>query len=213
MRTKQTRGLVKLDLHTSHAYCPVSEFLSLKASIYSASSLPIRIASYVVGKPLWWALEQIGIVGEEGILGTSSRDHHRGTAWHGDYVVVSLLEKAAAAVLELHRVNMAGPADALYSLDTFKSTFGSVLGHDATKPLSDQDAKLLLRFLERDRRLVVYDREVRDSNVSTRFLEADKPLGDQVRRRIRYGRGAAGNPRGSWHSRIVDCGSTHAKPD
>ena len=135
--------------------------MSLKASIYSTHSLPVRIASYVVGKPLWWALEQMGIVGEEGLLSSQSgRDHHKGTAWHGDYVIVSLVVKAAEAILDTQRERMGGPADRLYSLESFRRTFATALGSPEGAVMEEQDAKVLLRFLERDRGLLVYDKEV-----------------------------------------------------
>ncbi|KAJ3524539.1 hypothetical protein NMY22_g10955 [Coprinellus aureogranulatus] len=60
--THERLAPVKSDLHNaSHSIYPLSEFLSLKSSIYATSSLPVRVASYLVGKPLWWSLEQIGI--------------------------------------------------------------------------------------------------------------------------------------------------------
>jgi charged multivesicular body protein 7 len=103
----------------------------------------------------------MGIVGEEGLLSSQSgRDHHKGTAWHGDYVIVSLVVKAAEAILESQRERMGGPADRLYSLDSFRRTFAAALGGTEGVAMEEQDAKVLLKFLERDRGLLVYDKEV-----------------------------------------------------
>ncbi|KAJ7632803.1 Snf7-domain-containing protein [Roridomyces roridus] len=129
-----------------------SEFLDFKESIYNPGWLPGRIAAYVVGKPLWWALEQLGIVGEEGFISTAQDD--KGTTWWGDYVVVPLLEAATDKVL----AKQLRQPDALYSLESFKLEFSSALsGFDA---LPDREARLLLRFLERDRRAVIVQQDI-----------------------------------------------------
>ncbi|KAF8212030.1 Snf7-domain-containing protein [Mycena galopus ATCC 62051] len=129
-----------------------SDFLSSKESIYDSGWLPGRIAAYVVGKPLWWALEQLGVVGEEGIINTSATND---TAWWGDYVVISLVEAAAHDVMVKQSVKGNGPGDALYNFESFKREF-------STDPhaLTDGDAKILIKFLERDRRAVVVNKDV-----------------------------------------------------
>ncbi|KAF6763991.1 hypothetical protein DFP72DRAFT_956150 [Ephemerocybe angulata] len=165
-------GAVLSELHASHSFYPLAEFTSLKSSIYSTHSLPIRIASYVVGKPLWWALEQMGIVGEEGILGSSTRDH-KGTAWHGDYVIIALAAKAAETIQEMQRDIVAGPADSLYSFESFRKTFGVSLDTSGA-PLSELDAKVLLKFMERDRGVLVYDNDV------IKFVDEDAPAEDRI---------------------------------
>jgi len=68
------------------------------------------------------------------------------------------VEKAADKLLDKQRKRVAGAADRLYSLDGFKNEFGSVLGTDT--PLSDKDAMILLKFLERDRKVLVYDKDM-----------------------------------------------------
>ena len=94
----------------------------------------------------------MGIVGEEGLLSSQSgRDHHKGTAWHGDYVITSLVVKAAEAILESQRERMGGPADRLYSFDSFRRTFATALGRSDGVAIEEQDARVLLKFLERDR--------------------------------------------------------------
>ncbi|PPQ63058.1 hypothetical protein CVT24_005913 [Panaeolus cyanescens] len=138
-------------------------YLNAKTSIYDPGWLPGRIASYVVGKPLWWALEQMGIVGEDGILGGSGstyRSQQTDRAWWGDYVFVALLEKAADRVMEIQDRRLAGPGEALYTVDTFREVFAQAVGGDVAGSLSDTDAKVLLKYLERERGVIVVEKEV-----------------------------------------------------
>lgn len=128
--------------------------MTSKASIYDPGWLPSRIVSYLVGRPLWWALEQTGIVGDEG---TQSRNE---TNWWGEYVVVELVEKAADGVLSLQQERMRGSADALYTWDDFRRTFSSVFG-SSNEPLNEIDARVILKYLERERQQVVLSNEVR----------------------------------------------------
>lgn len=74
---------------------------------------------------------------------------------------MSLLEKAADRVMEIQDGRMAGPGTALYSLDTFREVFGSVVGGDVPSPLSETDAKVLLKYLERERGVAVVEKGVR----------------------------------------------------
>jgi charged multivesicular body protein 7 len=138
--------------------------MSRTTSLYASKSLPIRIASFVVGKPLWWALEQAGIVGEEGVFGSSSRAINQGTSWYGDYVLLPLVEAAGDAVIEVQAATSGTPADALYSWSSFSKAFSSAVieAHaDAARGrLQEDDMKVLLKYLERDRGVLVYDDDV-----------------------------------------------------
>jgi charged multivesicular body protein 7 len=64
----------------------VATFQASTQSIYHPGSLPIRVASYLVGRPLWWALEQLSIVGD------GESEEKRWKKMQGDYVVMPLLE-------------------------------------------------------------------------------------------------------------------------
>jgi charged multivesicular body protein 7 len=151
----------KSELRTTHTAIALPEFLSSKASIYDPGWLPARIVSYVVGKPLWWALEQMGIIGEEGLLGSSSRGHHhKDSSWWGAYVLVHLVEAAADDVLERQNELQVTAGDALYTLDSFRSTFGGVGAGGASEALRELDAQVLIKYLERDRGVLVVDKEV-----------------------------------------------------
>ena len=128
--------------------------------------MPTRIAAYVVGKPLWWTLEQLGIVGEDGLLspGHKSRASYDNKAWWGKYLIVSLVERAADSVIDRQHSKATCAADNLYSLEGFKTEFGTVLGQNS---LDDDDALVMLKFLERDLGAVVMDHEVISMNYHT----------------------------------------------
>ena len=153
--------LEKSELRSTKSIISLSDFMNAKVSIYDPGWLPARIAAYVVGKPLWWALEQMGVVGEEGFLSPGTRQHHhKDTTWWGDYVMISIVERAADAVTESQEAKCASPGDALYTMESFRKTFGGVAGGDEDVPLRELDAKTLLKYLERDRQVVVVDKEV-----------------------------------------------------
>ncbi|KAF7323139.1 hypothetical protein HMN09_00094200 [Mycena chlorophos] len=137
---------VLAELRTRKSVFTQSEFLASTQSVYNPGWLPGRIAAYVVGKPLWWALEQLGVVGED--TSSSSRDN----SWWGEYVFLSLVEQAADAVLAQQAENVGAPADALYSHEGFKKTF--------VPNMSEADMKILLKFLQRDRGAIVVDGDV-----------------------------------------------------
>lgn len=140
------------------SYSPLQQFLTSPQSIYDPGWLPYRIASFVVGKPLWWALQQLSIVGSDDALG-SEGERERWKKVKGDYVVVGLLERAAEAV-QAKQEEEAGLslADSLYSFDGFKRQFSRVALDGVT--LSDLDLRVLLRFLERDKHAIVRQGDV-----------------------------------------------------
>ncbi|KAG6814537.1 hypothetical protein H0H92_000064 [Tricholoma furcatifolium] len=149
---------VVAELQSNRQLIKRNEFLSAQKSIYDPGWLPARIAAFVVGKPLWWALEQMGVVGEEGFFNSSGGGNQKDTTWWGDYVFLALVEKAADEILTKQAMKVGSPGDRLYSLDMFRSEFGSVIG--TNEALSEGDAMVLLKFLERDRRVIVYNKGV-----------------------------------------------------
>lgn len=177
-------GAVIPELITSKSLIPLSTFLTSTQSIYDPGWLPTRLAWYMVGKPLSWALERAGVIGEDGMItsltqtlsgaltlggsrGESDRKH---MAWYGEYVVVGLVEKAAGEVEKIQEGKEGeGVAGALYTLQGFRKTFGCVagLGHnehqyefEEEEMLSEQDALVLLKFLQRERKVVLMDNDV-----------------------------------------------------
>lgn len=158
MRGSLNTAPVKAELHESKAYFPLQHFLTSPHSIYDPGWLPYRIASYVVGKPLWWALQQLSIVDSEH-AGGHGGDAERWKKVKGDYVVLSLLEKAADIVLQRQQTKSGlSLADSLYNLESFKKEFA----HDSVDgvTLSDADMRALLKYLERDKKAVNIDQDV-----------------------------------------------------
>ncbi|KAI9455003.1 Snf7-domain-containing protein [Lactarius psammicola] len=146
-------GTVITELVNSRTAVPLQQFLSASKSIYDPGWLPYRVAAFVVGKPLWWALQQLNVLGSE--------DESEAERWKhtkGDYVLIEVLEHAADSVLASQRARDVSLADTLYSFDSFRATFAASALPGVT--LSDKDLRVLLKFLERDRRAVVTEREV-----------------------------------------------------
>ncbi|TDL21517.1 hypothetical protein BD410DRAFT_829025 [Rickenella mellea] len=149
----------KTELISQSALIPLESFLNASSSIYDSASLPYRIASYVITKPLSWALQQLNIINPDGEGGGSTSEQLQSVK--GSYVVVRNLEHAADAVQEMQRKKAGvSPADELYSFESFKKLFGvnGVVFPDVS--LSDTDLKVLLKFLSRDRKVIVTDKEV-----------------------------------------------------
>ncbi|KAL1757172.1 Snf7-domain-containing protein [Schizophyllum commune] len=152
-------GEVITNLVANRTLIPLSTFLSSTQSIYPSSSWipsPTTVATYVVGKPLWWAMEQLGIVGEDSLVQSiTSRVSGSATqSWYGDYVFLSLLEKAAAAILEEEKGD--GASDGLYSVLGFRRRFGEVVGGEG-QLIGERDAEIILKFMQRDKGVLVAD--------------------------------------------------------
>ncbi|KZV73405.1 hypothetical protein PENSPDRAFT_574635 [Peniophora sp. CONT] len=147
-------GTVITELATAKHILPLTQFMNSAQSIYEPGWLPYRIASYVIGKPLWWALSQAGVVSS----GDDESDSVRWKKVKGDYVVLALLEQAADAVTARQTDAGVNLADALYDFASFRSTFAEHALPDVT--LSDADLRVLLKFLQRDRKVLVSDKEV-----------------------------------------------------
>ena len=71
------------------------------------------------------------------------------------------MKKAANVVVERLRERLTpSPADALYDFDSFKKLFGGASDVFDDVALSDLDLKVLIKFLTRDQKAVVVDRNV-----------------------------------------------------
>ena len=102
-------------------------------------------------------------MGEDGILPSGSGGAgDKDTGWWGEYVVLALVEKAADGVVARQRGKGGGAGDGLFSFEGFRRGFGTVLedGDGEGAVLGERDAKVLVRYLERDRRVIVVDKEV-----------------------------------------------------
>ncbi|CAE6535843.1 unnamed protein product [Rhizoctonia solani] len=134
----------------SAPFIPLKRFLELPGSVYlPESGLAYRAASALVGRSLWWALQQTGLVGDDVIRET----------W-GDFVILPNVEAAAKKVIDIQRAKGGiGPASALYNFASFRQTFGSLAAQYSGATLSETDARVLVKHLERDRGCVVVDRQ------------------------------------------------------
>jgi len=143
----------------------LTQFLTDTKSVYDPGWLPYRIASYVIGKPLWWALQQLNVVNPEEYVGGHAGDSERWRKIKGDYVVLSLVERAADGVLRKQEAKTGiSLADSLYKFDSFKKEFAADALPGAT--LSEQDLRVVLKFLERDKTAIVVEGE------AIKFLDA-----------------------------------------
>lgn len=124
-------------------------------SVYDPGWLPYRIVSYVIGKPLWWALEQLELVQAED-------EYSESETWKrvaGQYVVLGLVERATDAVLRIREAGGAiGAANGLFTFEGFRKEFGGMV--NVGNILSEADIQVLVKFMERDRKLIVVDNQV-----------------------------------------------------
>ena len=147
---------VKSELQDEKVYIPLNQFLTATQSLYDPGWLPYRIASFVIGKPIWWALQHVGVVVSDEVI---ESDTQRWKRVKGDYVLRDLVESAAPGVLAHQRTKETGAlADRLYTVESFKREFSGVALPDII--LSDLDVKVLLKHLERDMKVVVVDGKV-----------------------------------------------------
>ncbi|KAF9246142.1 Snf7-domain-containing protein [Melanogaster broomeanus] len=145
-------GSTIAEIRRGNGLIPLSQFLTSPQSVHDPGWLPYRVASFFVGKPLWWAMEQLDIV-------RSEDSYSEAEMWkriEGEYVLLKLVERAADAV----ESSCGGMclADRLYTVASFRKEFGSKALPGVS--LSETDTKVLLRYLERDRNVIVQDQEV-----------------------------------------------------
>ncbi|KAJ3542861.1 hypothetical protein NMY22_g3353 [Coprinellus aureogranulatus] len=185
-------GTIFHELKSSRSVYLQSDFMRRQTSINSGSTphLLVRLINSVLGNPLWWMIAQLGLVDEEGVFTRREVSYaalNRGIAWHGEYVVMSLLEKAADTIVDMQLSLSKSPADALYSYAEFRATFACALPGvdchcDRKLKLARVDSQLLLKFLERDRGLVLYDavegfiKFIADSRSDRTFTPIDRAI-------------------------------------
>ncbi|KAG9318852.1 Snf7-domain-containing protein, partial [Chiua virens] len=140
------------ELQRTRAFVPLTQFLTSQQNVYDSGWLPYRIASLLVGKPLWWAMEQLDIVRSE----DAYSEAEMWKRMEGEYVLLRVVERAADAV----DVSLGGLclADRLYTVTSFRKEFGSKVLPGVS--LSETDTRVLVRYLERDRRVLVQDKDV-----------------------------------------------------
>ncbi|KIO28038.1 hypothetical protein M407DRAFT_72413 [Tulasnella calospora MUT 4182] len=146
-------GAVLEELATNKTLIALPTFLKSAVSIHYQPSLAYRVASFVVGRPLWWALSQLPFVGDDGSSLTSEQ---RWANYKGDYVVLSILKQAADAIIARQKSKPPGFTESLYTRQSFQAEFESVALKGAT--LSQLDVDVVLKYLERDARVVIVEK-------------------------------------------------------
>ncbi|KAG2041616.1 Snf7-domain-containing protein [Suillus americanus] len=147
-------GTTIAEMRRSNDLILLSQFLTSQQSVYDLGWLPYRIASFVVGKPLWWAMEQLDIV-------RSEDSYTEAETWkkiEGDYVMLGLVVQAADTLETLRDGTGLSPADNLYTFEDFRREFGAKVLPGVV--LSEIDIKVLIKFLERERRVVVQNGDI-----------------------------------------------------
>ena len=157
MSSRPSSLQAKTELVNSRDAVPLQQFLTMLQSVHHPGWLPYRVAAFVVGKPLQWALHQLNLNSVD-----DESDTERWNRIKGEYVLVGVTERAADAVLALQRARGVSLADTLYSFDSFRATFAASALPGVT--LSDKDLRVLVKLLERDRRVVITEKEVRRSD-------------------------------------------------
>lgn len=170
---------MKSELRSGHPprIIPLKQFMTSTVSIYHTDSLMWRAASYVVGKPLWWALDQLSL---------ASEPNEKAPKWSkltGDYIFVETLEvslptvplsiatdlsssqDAANTIINNWResaLSIGSLSESLHSLETLSAQFASVslTGKTGVRKLSREDMEVVVKYLSRDKQLVMVEKEV-----------------------------------------------------
>ncbi|KAG2158232.1 Snf7-domain-containing protein [Suillus bovinus] len=142
-------GTTIAEMRRNNDIIPLSQFLTSQQSVYDPGWLPYRLASFVVGKPLWWAMEQLDIVRSE----DSYTEAEMWKKIEGDYVMLGLVVQAADTLESMRNGAGLSPADNLYTFEDFRREFGDKILPNVV--LSEIDTKVLIKFLERERRMLV----------------------------------------------------------
>ncbi|KAL7412628.1 hypothetical protein BDY24DRAFT_341439 [Mrakia frigida] len=150
-------GSVVNEMVSDQSLLPLSSFLSSTASIFSVPSIPFRIASTLIVSPLWWGLQQLNIVASDEYVQSSTAS--RWSKAQGKYVVKSTLEKAASNIIShFQTLPHSSITDMLFSTTSFRSTFASKALPGVS--LSNNEIDVVLKFLERDRKVLLREGHV-----------------------------------------------------
>lgn len=109
-------------------------------------------AQSLLARPLAWALAALGLSDD---TQDSDLDDQLWHSHRGDWVVYANLDKATDALLARHLSATLSPLDALHSRDSLRRLLPAL-------SLSDTDMTVLLKHLERDRKLAILDKGVRN---------------------------------------------------
>ncbi|KAH8923932.1 hypothetical protein BT69DRAFT_1333411 [Atractiella rhizophila] len=160
--TPSALGEVVRSMARSRVVIPLPVFNStpslstLLPSTSATRSISSTLLSTLVAGPLSWAFSQLNpFASEDDSFTYDDEDVFR--QCKGSYVIVSNLEKTAkivcAKLAELAGLNV---TERLFTREEWKKKFGIVDG----KELSQRDLEVLMKYLQRDQRVLVMDRGV-----------------------------------------------------
>jgi charged multivesicular body protein 7 len=125
---------------------PVKEFLATERSIYSKSWVP---SPWTV---LQWGLRQIGLAGTGNYEGSSGARKLKTSS----FVLVEALEEVAVQVLAVREKGAQSLTDRIVSREEFSQNLATMRG----ARVSEEDVRILLRYLERDKQALSYNDKV-----------------------------------------------------
>ena len=125
---------------------PAKDFLSTDRSIYHKSWVP---SPWTV---LQWGLQQIGLAGTESYEGTVGARKLKTAA----FVLVEALEKVGAQILAAREKAGQSLTDRILSREAFAQDLAALRGTH----VPEEDLRLLLRYLERDKQALSSDDKV-----------------------------------------------------
>ncbi|KAF9520485.1 hypothetical protein BS47DRAFT_1387120 [Hydnum rufescens UP504] len=174
------------DLKATRDFIPLDDFLSSSSSVHATYPLPYRVASLVLGRPLWWALEQLNIVGESENPGSYDS---RWALSQGSYVVLDVLEVAAEAIIKAQLgTGSLSLSESTHNLSSFRTKFAPIILPRAPESLTDLDIQVLLRYLERDKGALVSEKEVikfaEPNSVLTEITDVDRGVAEMKLTRL-----------------------------
>ncbi|KAF8343905.1 uncharacterized protein EI90DRAFT_3284455 [Cantharellus anzutake] len=128
----------------------------------STQSLASSAMSYLVTRPIDWALGRRGLVRA---LDASQSYLSRWNSVRGTYVFKSIVEVMSAELAQKIVRHIGGTErslflESLFDIDSFRTHFGPVVLNDPAVILAELDASVLVRYLERDLQRIVIDKEV-----------------------------------------------------
>lgn len=132
---------------------PLADFLARKESIYQKEGWSLTAVPWAVAS---WAARQVGL-GGGGASSSASEDR----VPKGSFVIVANVERAADAVADkIAAAASDSRFDRTFTRAHFERAFTTGLPAESAPPLAGPDTDVLVRFLQRDKGLVVSDGKI-----------------------------------------------------
>ncbi|KIM19537.1 hypothetical protein M408DRAFT_83428, partial [Serendipita vermifera MAFF 305830] len=118
-----------------------------------------RVADLLIKRSFWWALGQLNLVNAE----SNENEAQRWKRIKGQWVVIRCVEELADSIIAAQdEKSTLTLSESLYTINSFKRYAESCTGQlkSGIRKLSDTDIKVLIRYLARDRRVIVVQGQV-----------------------------------------------------